>query len=316
MRSFRMAGGFVCCLIAGAVQADTFPRVVEDDRERPFELAEEPERVVALAAFGADMMAALGRVPVGITTSEGTRPIYLGQALEDVADLGSLSQPNLELLEQLSPDLTIGSLNYNGPFEEQIGAFSAFMVWEPGDDDHSREIVTQMGAALGASEEAERLNAEFTALQAEYAARAGGSGPTFLYMWNFLGTLYAYQDNLMSAGLLSNLGAENLVGFNTEVESAEQAFLPIDLEELLKLDPEVLLIYSPSGPPQFNPVYDRLQAVQSGRAYSMGYQWSEPTGPIAREVVLREGAALLYPELFDLPELPEGAQAVPLTYAR
>lgn len=316
MRLTAIVLGTLAAFCESAAQAENFPRTVEDDRKQPIELAAQPERVVALATFAADMMAALGRVPVGITTTEGTRPIYLGEALDAAEDLGSLSQPNLELLEQLEPDLTIGSLNYNGPFEEQIGAYSAFMLWEPGDSDKSRAVVAEMGAALGASEHAAKLNEEFTTLQAAYAAGAGEEGPTFLYMWNFFDTLYAYQDNLMSAGLLSNLGATNLVGFNPDVESPEQAFLPVDPEELLRLNPEVLLVFSPSGPVQNNPVYARLQAVQNGRAYAMGYQWSEPTGPIARELVLREGAALLYPDIFEAPDLPEGAQAVPLTFTR
>lgn len=306
----------ILLLIAGPGVADPFPRTVQDDRGQPFEIERQPERVVALATFGADMLVALGRAPIGITTIEGGRPVYLGGALDGARDLGALPSPNLELLEQLAPDLTIGSLNYNGPFEAQIGAFSTLILWEPGDSAHSLRIVEQMGAALGTTEKAKAMNDDFLDLQAYYASHAGKDGPTFLYLWNFFDTLYAYQDNLMSAGLLSELGAENLVGYNSIVESPEQAFLPVDPEELLKLNPDVLLVYTPSGPPQDHPVYSRLKAVKTGRAYAVSDHWSEPSGPIARELVLREGAALLYPDLFDPPSLPDGAQAQPLTFAQ
>ena len=302
-------------LLAAPAYADDFPREVVDDRQQPFEIAEEPERVVALAAFALDMVVALDREPVGITTYEGRRPAYLGDAVTASTDLGEVAAPNLELLDTLSPDLTIGSLRYHGAYQEEIGRSGDFLAWEPAGVAQSDKIVMEMGAALGAAEEAAQMNADFAALRADYAAATNSEGPSFLFVWNFFDTFYAYQDNLMTAQLLSDLGATNLVGFNTEVQSAEEAVRPLDPEELLALNPDVLFVFSNAeGPIQNNRVFSRLTAVRDGRAYAVGSHWSQPDGPIARELVLREGAALLYPSLFETPDMMEGAAAEPLAF--
>ncbi|MEM6275600.1 MAG: hypothetical protein AAF714_01525, partial [Pseudomonadota bacterium] len=172
------------------------------------------------------------REPVGITTYEGALPAYRGDAVAGSVDLGQAPSPKLELLDTLSPDLTISSLRYHEPLEKEISRSGDFLVWAPAGVEKSRAIVTAMGPAVGTEAEAARMNAEFAYLRADYVSRTGGEVPFFLFVWGFFDTFYAYQDNLMTAQLLSDLGASSLMGFNTEVQSAQEAVHPLDPEEL------------------------------------------------------------------------------------
>ncbi|MEM8957567.1 MAG: ABC transporter substrate-binding protein [Pseudomonadota bacterium] len=304
------------CSAAEAPANGSFPVSIDDARAADVIIETKPERIVALSNFGADMMVALGLTPIGITTYEGKRPVYLGPSLDGAADLGDLTAPNLEILASLAPDLTIGMLHYNGPFEKEISEIGGFLAFDAGDLATSDENVTQLGRALGASEVAAEMNAAFAELRRSIRERAPQDGPEYLFLWHYYDTFYAYQDNLLTTELISSMGAENLAGYNDSVETAEQAFMPLDPEELLKFDPEVLFVFtSHGGPVKANPVFDRMAAVQNGKAFSMGYQYSQPSGPIAREMILLEAAHLLYPDLFDAPEMPDGARARPLVFA-
>ncbi len=298
--------------------AYAFPLEVSDDRDGSFTIEKQPERVIALSNFAADLMVALGKEPLAVTTYEGKRPVYLGGSIDKALDLGDITAPNLELMAKLKPDLTVGLLRYNGPFEKQITAMGHFLAYHTADVEKSRQNVANLGTALGHAEETEALNRNFDRLRAEYAAKAKahGKAPSYLFIWSFHDTFYAFQDNLMSAELLSDLGARNLVGHNDKVRLAEEAFKILDPEQLLALNPDYLLVFaSHGGPIKANPIYQRLDAVKNGRAYSVGYQYSQPSGPIARELVIREGAHLLFPDLFKAPEMPDAARAKQLVFA-
>lgn len=297
--------------------AHSFPLQVSDDRDGSFVIEQQPDRVIALANFAADLMVALGKEPLGITTYEGKRPVYLGNSVDNAVDLGDITAPNLEMMATLKPDLTVGMLRYNGPYEKQITAMGHFLAYHTADVDKSLQVVTDLGEALGHGAEAKALNQRFEKMRAEYAAKTQGKSPSYLFLWHFHDTFYAYQDNLMSTQLLSDLGARNLVGRNDSVDLAENAFKILDPEQVLALNPDYLLVFSShGGPVKANPVYQRLKAIKNGNAYSVGYQYSQPSGPIAREMVVREGAHLLFPALFEAPDIPDAARATPLTFAQ
>ncbi len=57
----------------GPVWAGRVPGQVIDDRRQPFEIAAPPERIVARAAFGSDMVVPPGREPVGLSLCK--RPV-------------------------------------------------------------------------------------------------------------------------------------------------------------------------------------------------------------------------------------------------
>lgn len=311
-----LAIGLVMAASAAAL-ADDFPVTVSDDRGKDVTFTQMPEKVITLANFGTDMMVALDMVPIGLTTYEGKRPHYLGDSVAGAVDLGDLTGPNLELMASMDVDLTIGMLRYNGPFEEEITAIGQFLAYNSADIEQSYHVVASLGAALGHADEAKEMNEQFKNLFADMQAKLPEDKPSYLFLWNYFDTMYAYQNNLLPAQLFSDLGAENLAGFNDEAETADNAFVVLDPEKLLELDPDVLFIFaSHGGPIKHTPVFDRLSSVKNGRAYSMGYQYSQSSGPIARDLVLREGAHLLFPETFDAPEMPDAARVTPLEFAK
>jgi iron complex transport system substrate-binding protein len=83
---------------------------------------------------------------------------------------------------------------------------------------------------------------------------------------------------------------------------------------MLEKDPEVLFIYDygPDRPHENNPIWSQLTAVKNNRVFYVGDQWVETNGPIAREIMLREAAHYLYPDVFPKVDVRfEAAKLIP-----
>ncbi|MEM9629856.1 MAG: ABC transporter substrate-binding protein [Pseudomonadota bacterium] len=316
MRSLLFAVLFA--MAAGpALAEDPFPVTVTDGRGANVTLEKSPKKVAALWAAAADMMVALERPVYGVTTYEGAMPVYLGDAMEGAVDFGDITAPNLELMAVSDLDLTIGMTRYNAPYADDIEKFSKFVTYEGFNIEQSLQSMVALGKVLGAEEEAEALNKSFLEGIEELASQTPAEPRSVLFVWSYQNTLYGYQENVLTAELIARLGAVNPLGRNEEAETPDNAFVVLEAEDLLKLNPDVMMFFvSHGGAVPYNPVFERLDAFKNNQIYSVGYQYTQPAGPIARDLVLREAAYLIWPETFAKPDMPEGARAVPLEFAR
>lgn len=295
---------------ASIVKADTYPLTIIDGRDQKITFQKRPERVAALWTAAADLMVALGLPVAATTTYEGKRPVYLGAPMANAIDLGDLTAPNLEVLATSNIDLTIGMTRYNAAYDEDIEKTSQFITYNGFTLDQSYHAIKQMGIALGEGKKAETFNQDFQKLIKDMAAKAPEKGKSVLFIWSYQDALYGYHDNVLTAELISKLGTNNPLGFNEGAETADNAFSILEAEDLLKHNPDVILMFvSHGGGIKYNPVYERLKAYQNDQIFSVGYQYSQPAGPIAREMMLREAANLIYPDIFPKAEMPDQARA-------
>ena len=316
MRSLLFAVLFAMAA-SPAFAEDPFPVTVTDGRGETVTLEKSPKKVAALWAAAADMMVALKRPVYGVTTYEGAMPVYLGDAMKGAFDFGDITAPNLELMAVSDLDLTIGMSRYNAPYADDIEKFSKFVTYEGFNIEQSLQSMAALGKVLGAEAEADALNSSFLDSIEKLAAQTPAEPRSVLFIWSYQNTLYGYQENVLTAELIARLGAVNPLGRNEEAETPDNAFVVLEAEDLLKLNPDVMMFFvSHGGAVPHNPVYERLSAFKNNRIYSVGYQYTQPSGPIARDLVLREAAYLIWPETFAKPDMPDGARAVPLEFAR
>lgn len=302
---------------AAPAEADKFPRTTTDGRGIEVEISAPPQNVAALWTAAADMLVALGRDVGGVTTYEGARPVYLGDAVSSAIDLGDITAPNLEIIATGKFDLTIGLTRYNAQFASQIERFGPFLTYEGFNLAQSKDAIEKMGDALGAHDTAIAMNTRIDYLISEMSNAIARKERSFLFIWNFQDTLYGYKNNILTAELIAQIGAVNPLGFDDTAETPDAAIQVLETEDLLRLDPDVILMFvSHGGAVAFEPAYERLTSYQNNTIYSVGYQYTQPAGPIAREIVLREAAALIFPDIFEPPEMPEGAAATPVRFSR
>lgn len=314
--------GVVCVLLAalavmcvpGSAVADPYPVTIVDDRNVAVTIEARPQRISSLGAFAADMAASLGAEPMGTTTYNGVRALYLGDALDGAVDLGSMLQPNLELMTENRTDLIIGMRRYTEAHADDFARLAPYLAYELLTYEDSKRAIASAAAAMGHEEKGTRFNTEFEELVVDHAAKApGGVSAVFIWLWQ--DALFAYYDHPMPASFLGALKVRNVMGPSPNPLLHENAGRPISYEELLALDPDVLMIYRAEGNSYpDNPALKRLNAVRNNRAFHVGYQYSQPHGPIARELVFREMSHLFYPEIFAKPDLGEGIAAEPISF--
>jgi iron complex transport system substrate-binding protein len=310
-----LAGLLVAGHVAPSVAQSATPRSVVDDRGVAVSVPAEARRVAAISYFGADVALALGIKPVATTYMvRGRSPDFLLDHLDGVRQIGQRAAPNLELLAAAKPDVIVAMRRYteaNAAQYQKIAPYLAYDLELFGDSDRS---ITQLATILGKPERAAELNARFETDLADYAARAPrGVHPRFQVMWGG-DTPWTFTSDNMTAAILTALGGENIAGKSAELHGPGRFGLEMSLETMLEKDPEVIFVYDygPDRPHEGNPIWHMLSAVRNGRVHYVGDAWVEAHGPIAREIVLRQAAHFLYPDVFPMPEVrAEAARIIP-----
>nr|BFF26460.1 hypothetical protein GCM10025732_44250 [Glycomyces mayteni] len=94
------------------------------------EVPVDPQRVVVLDTDKIDTALSLGITPIGAArTSEAELPTYLGD-LSGVTVVGTSAEPDLEAIEQLKPDLILGSKFRQEEFYDELDAIAPTVFTE------------------------------------------------------------------------------------------------------------------------------------------------------------------------------------------
>ncbi|WP_179404968.1 ABC transporter substrate-binding protein [Burkholderia guangdongensis] len=318
MRTVRPFLFLLLALGATAVPAMDYPRTIVDDRHQSVVIEREPRSIASISSFGADVLVALDRKVAGLSTLNHKRSAFLGESVAGAVDLGEVHQTNLEVLARLAPDLTIGLRTYTEPFAKKIEEASrAFLAFDLKTLDDSLRAVERTTRALGADSQGAALNARFLR-DLDAAAKRAPGGVSAVFLWHWGNVPYAYYSNHLTAHIMQRLGADNIHGSPPKGRASTDSSA-MTMETLLRLNPDVILSFKgDDGPFASHPAWKRLKAVQTGRAWRVGDQYVMSHGPIARELVLREMAHLLYPAVFPPPDdvVPEAARARPMDFQR
>lgn len=116
-----------------------------------------PKRIVTLYQGATDTAVAMGIKPVGIVESWVEKPVYkyLRDDLEDVKQVGLETQPNLEEINKLNPDLIIASKMRHEDIYNLLSQIAPTVMEE--NVFRYRETVKLMGEALNKQSKAQTI---------------------------------------------------------------------------------------------------------------------------------------------------------------
>lgn len=144
--------------------------------------AGEPRRLVTLEWLATEIALLLGERPIGVADLDGYRRWVSIQndGLADAIDVGGRQQPSMEALNRLRPDLILSSVLRHRALEQQLSevAPTRLLDDQPQDGDLLAAVYTATkaaGEALGRSEAANGLLADFDTKLADIAADIAGS---------------------------------------------------------------------------------------------------------------------------------------------
>ena len=313
-RAVFLAGLLGTTVLGGAQaqEARTVPFV--DSRGVTVSVPAAPQRIAAVSYFAVDVALALGIKPVATTyMTAGRQPDFLLGLSGEMKQIGQRAKPNLELLSQAKPDLIVAMRRYTTANTAQLEKIAPLFAYNLELFDETEREVGQLATALGQIERGQELNAAFRRNLADYAAKAPKDAhPRFQIMWAG-DTPFTFYTGNVTASIAAALGGDNIAG---PMPAGGRFGLAMSLETMLEKDPEVIFVYDsgPDRPHEANPIWKQLSAVKNGRVVYVGDHWVEASGPIAREIVLREAAHYLHPAVFPAIDVKaEARKLIPAT---
>ncbi|MBE9101800.1 iron-siderophore ABC transporter substrate-binding protein [filamentous cyanobacterium LEGE 07170] len=228
-----------------------------------------PERVVVLDYAPLDTALALGIQPVG-TIELLDFPIYPDD-INTIATVGAGTQPNLEAILQLQPDLILGSRAIFSRWYGRLSQIAPTVLTEDnGRDGEWQENVRLYAEALGKAEQAEQLLADYqqrvAAFQTSLSEPLQQMEVSVITTWT--GGVLAYSADSFSGAVLRDIGFAR----NPAQGEGRRYGIRLSREDLTQIDGDVLfLLHSATleasvAKADFvdDPLWSQLNAVEQG----------------------------------------------------
>ncbi|MGI6034524.1 MAG: ABC transporter substrate-binding protein [Limnochordia bacterium] len=274
----------------GAAAQDGFPRELVDDVGRKVVIHQAPQRIVSLAPSNTEILFAIGAGDqvVGVTDYCN----YPAEA-QQKPKVGGFSQPNLEQIIALRPDLVLGTGMHDGVMKDLDRLGLTGIIISPETVAEVFTAIERAGFAIGRDREAkalaESLRERFLAVQRDVA---GKDRPRVLYQ--------VWPDPLIVAGpgsfvdsVITLAGGENIAG------DAARGYPQFSSEMVVIRDPEVILYPKTHGSAEMadfplRPGWESLIAVKANRLYSIDGDMISRAGPRI-VAAMEEVARILHP---------------------
>lgn len=279
-------------LVTCGVQA-SYPLKVIDDTEEVRVILSEPQRIVSLAPSHTEILFALG---LGERVVGRTDYCNYPTEVAQVPSVGGYSQPSVESIMAVVPDLVIASFGTPMEVLDQVRNLGIPVIgYNPQTLDDVLEMIWEVGKITGKETEAVLLTAEMKErIAAVQDLVKDADRPTvFWEVWH--DPLYTAGPNNFINDIISIAGGINIAA------DADSSWPVYSLEVLLAKSPEVYIAtqdqWANPGDIPGRPGYDQIKAVQQDRVYIINANNIERPGPRLIDG-LEEVVQLIHPELF------------------
>ncbi|MDL4839307.1 ABC transporter substrate-binding protein [Aquibacillus rhizosphaerae] len=269
--------------------------------EQTFETT--PERVVVLEWTYAEDVLALGIQPVGMADIENYHNwVNIEPEVgEDVQDVGTRQEPNLEAIAELNPDVIITAGYRHEAIMDSLTAIAPTLAFNPypaeGEGNQYEEMTTtfnEIAKLFGKEDQAEQilsdLDTSFTSIEEEIEA-AGIENKSFVlsqaYSSDNNPVIRLFKDNAMATTIMEKIGLENayesegfqVYGFDEASVEVLQNFQDAHFFYIVQDEDNVF-----SNQLAGNPAWENLGFVQEERTYQLpGDTWTFG-GPLSAQV--------------------------------
>lgn len=263
--------------------AEDAVRIVEHAMGKT-EIKGTPKRIITLYQGATDVAVALGVTPVGVVESWVEQPIYkyLRDHLKDVPLVGLETQPNLEEIAKLKPDLIIASKLRHEKIYEQLSAIAPTVTHET--VFKFKDTVKLMGEAMNMETEATELleawDGRVSDFKEKIASKLGDSWPVEASVLNFRADHARIYVTGYAGDILEELGFKRSEYQQQEAEKGSVIVKLTDKEGIPSMNADVFFMFI-SDPGQdsavqktyeewtSHPLWTNLDAVKAGQVYQI-----------------------------------------------
>ena len=279
-------------LASALLMASAFASAVTvKDAKGEFTLDKTPSRVVALEYSFVDALAQVGVSPVGVADDNKVDRI-LPQVREKIAawqSVGTRSQPSLEVIASLKPDLIIADPSRHTAVFEELKKIAPTVMFDSRHESYQENLETaqKIGDLVGKSSEMKAKINEHNDYIASIAKNLGVKGKKASFGTSREDKFNIQNDNGYVGSFLTTLG------FAPTKLNSDQAFVEINLEQLVMEKPEYLFIAhyrdeSIARKWEAEPLWKAIPAVKANHVYSVDSDmWARGRGLEASKIMAK-----------------------------
>ena len=266
--------------------------VTVKDAKGEFTLDKTPSRVVALEYSFVDALAQVGVSPVGVADDNKVDRI-LPQVREKIAawqSVGTRSQPSLEVIASLKPDLIIADPSRHTAVFEELKKIAPTVMFDSRHESYQENLETaqKIGDLVGKTSEMKAKINEHNDYIANIAKNLGVQGKKASFGTSREDKFNIQNDNGYVGSFLTTLG------FAPTKLNSDQAFVEINLEQLVMEKPEYLFIAhyrdeSIARKWEAEPLWKAIPAVKANHVYSVDADmWARGRGLEASKIMAKQ----------------------------
>ncbi|MGQ4506240.1 ABC transporter substrate-binding protein [Dermabacteraceae bacterium P13103] len=254
------------------------------------EIPKNPQRVVVLDTPMLDAAVAVGVVPVGATTTKAAGngfPTYLADKLKDTTPVGLLTEPDVDAIAKLNPDLIIGSKLRHEKIYDELAAIAPTVFTETSGTDWQNQA-NLTAQALGKQAEMTALIKQVDERAAQVGEKIQAKGKTVNMVRFRKDHLRLYGPNSFSGSLLEK------VGFTIPKREWNQYSIEkLSVENYAEMNADYIFFTAHGGKANENAagevakVWGQLPAVKAGHVYQVDEStWMTGIGVIGSNAAL------------------------------
>ncbi|MCG7214999.1 ABC transporter substrate-binding protein [Paenibacillus mucilaginosus] len=259
-----------------------------------------PKRVVILTNEGTEALLSLGIKPVGAVKSWTGSPWYdhIESEMEGVTVVGEESQPNLELIASLKPDLIIGNKMRQEKVYDQLKAIAPTVFSETlrGEWKNNYRLYAE---TVGKKDEGEKVIADFDKRIADIKAKAGDKLNQKVSVVRFMaGKTRIYLQDTFTGIIFNQLGIKR-----PENKYKDTFVEEITKERLPEVDADMLFYFTyETGDNKASqqeqdwlndPLWKNLNVVKAGKVHKVNDAiWNTAGGVKAANLMLDDLAKI------------------------
>ncbi|MFJ7685335.1 ABC transporter substrate-binding protein [Peribacillus butanolivorans] len=260
------------------------------------EIQNTPTKIVTLELSFVDSLNALGINPIGISDDNKKDMItkLVGKEI-DYTSVGTREQPNLEVISSLQPDLIIADAERHKGIYKDLQKIAPTVILKSRESTYQENLDSfkTIAKAVNKEEAAEKRLSEHEKTIKELKSKLNvNSNMTVLPAVVRDTSFQAHTSSSYDGELLERLGLKNAI-------QQEQPHAEMNLEQLVEINPDVLLLANNEGKLltdewKDNPLWKDLKAVKSGQVYSVDRDlWTRYRGVVSAEAIAKDTLKML-----------------------
>jgi ferric citrate transport system substrate-binding protein len=260
------------------------------------EIENTPERIVTLELSFVDSLNALEVTPIGIADDNKKDMIskLVGSDI-DYTSVGTREQPSLEVISSLQPDLIIADAERHSAIYKELQQIAPTIVLKSRESTYQENLDSfkTIAEALDQKEAAEKRLSEHEKTINEIKSKLNlDKGLTVLPAVVRDTSFQAHTTSSYDGELLEKLGMKVAI-------QDEQPYVEMNLEQLVEIDPDVLLLANNEGKLltdewKENPLWKNLKAVKNEQVYSVDRDlWTRFRGIVSGEAIAKDTQTML-----------------------